>query len=134
MRITTFSLRDKSGSPCDIEVPLQRLAVDSDTISAAQWQKLLELVRALRADGPNPTAYGLILGRELHLWPPTPAIRASVRIWVDWQDYGPVENGLPVMHYRIQVKRPGSQLSADIRTTVPDEVRRIIWEVFGWVR
>lgn len=134
MRIITVDLRGESDSPCDIEGPLQRLAAEFDTLSAIRWQKLLELVRALRADGPNPTAWGLILGEELQLSPPNPANRASARIWVDWRDYGPVENGLPVMHYRIQVQRPGSRLSAEVRTADPDEVRQVIWEAFGWVR
>jgi hypothetical protein len=58
--------------------------------------------------------------------------RVSVELMADWRDHGPVRNGLPVMHYRVRVKRPATKLSEETRTDSPDEVRRIIYRAFEW--
>jgi hypothetical protein len=40
---------------------------------------------------------------------------SSIQIEIDWNDYGPIENGLPLIHYRIRAKREGEQISREFR-------------------
>jgi hypothetical protein len=56
----------------------------------------------------------------------------TVEIEADWLDYGPVQDGVPVMHYRIRVRGPRAKLSDEVRVKDPDEVRKIIYKAFGW--
>ena len=132
MRIVTLELDADPPEPCDIEVPLQRLACSPEPLVSVRWHKLLDLVEVLRADGPHPVAWGHILGDELLLSPGNPVNRVTVRVRVDWQDFSPLRHGLPEMHYRLQIQRRGAKLSRDARAPSPEEVERIIREAFGW--
>ena len=132
MRIVTLDLDAKSHEFCDIAIPLQRLATSPDRVVAARWQMLLDLVEVLRVDGLHPTAYAQIICDELDLWPGNPANRVHVRVWVDWKDFAPLRDGLPEMHYRLQIKRPGRIATKDARSRDAEEVNRIIREAFGW--
>jgi hypothetical protein len=134
MRIVTLDLDADPPEPCDVEIPLRRLASAPDRLVAARWQMLLELVRALRADGPHPEAWASILGEELYLSPGNPANRVTVRVRADWQDGAPLRDGWPEFHYRLQIERSGARLSQDARTQSPEEAGRIIREAFGWSR
>jgi hypothetical protein len=134
MRILTPEPDANPAKLCDIEGPLRRLASSPERVVAAQWQKILELAELLRADSPYPEVWGLICGDELSLHPSNSANRVTVRIRVDWQDLGPLEDSLPVMHYRIQIERPGAKLSTDAWTRSPQEAEQIIREAFGWSR
>jgi hypothetical protein len=75
-----------------------------------------------------------VLNRELTLMPANPANRVSVRVWTDWRDYGPVRDGLPVLHYRMQIQRRSSQRTVDARADSPEEAKRIIYQAFGYLR
>jgi hypothetical protein len=135
MRIVTIDLDAGPDERfCDVEGPLQRLASSPERLVAARWQMLLDLARVLRADGPAPEAWGLILGDELSLSPGTPANKVTVQVRADWKDHAPLRDGLPEMHYRLQIKRPGAKLSTDARARTPEEVERLIREAFGWSR
>jgi hypothetical protein len=55
-----------------------------------------------------------------------------VSVWVDWRDYAPLQEGLPEMHFRFQVKRTAMTITEDARARDPVEAERIICESFGW--
>jgi hypothetical protein len=134
MRITGLDLDADPPKRCDAEDLLERRTSDPDRVSAARWQMLLALVRVLRAEGSHPEAWGFLLGRELQLYPGNADNPESVRVWADWPDYGPVRDGIPVMHYRLQVKRRGATRTRDARASSAEEAGRIIQEAFGWLR
>jgi hypothetical protein len=99
-----------------------------DPIRNRQMQRFMD---EWRAQHPDPAMWGKPLDRELlRRFPPKPGIQVSVR--VDWQDYAPLREGLPEMHYRLQVKRPGKTLSEDRRANDPVDAERILCEAFGW--
>lgn len=125
MQIVNPSGRDNP----DLKAPLLLMAGSDDRLAAAKGEMLLELVRHLEAQGPAPRAVGRVALGELWLSPAGRSSGAFVRVWVDWPDHGPVRDGLPLMHYRIQVRRPGSPLSTDARVRSPEEV---ICQAFGW--
>ena len=127
MRITTTRNRN-------FQHLLEQLAQETDRLASTRWRKLLELVHVLQSDGPNPEAWGQVFGDCLWLSPPNTANKVHVKIWMDWQDHGPTVDGLPTMHYRIQINRPSSKLSEDARVERPEQVRQIIWKAFGWLR
>ncbi|MGL4424312.1 MAG: hypothetical protein ACRCZF_26895 [Gemmataceae bacterium] len=116
----------------DFIASLRTLAADSNWLAAARGRMLLELVEYLLAQGPTPQALGLLLQDKLMLIPAHSSRDVSVHVWVDLPDYGPARDGLPVMHYRLQVHRPGSHLSQDERVSTPAQVERFLWQVFGW--
>lgn len=134
MRVSTLNFDANPPERSDMEVSLRRLASSPDRLVAAKWQKLLELVHALRADGPNPDALGLIVLDEFWLSPANPANRVLVGVRVDWRDFAPLVDGLPEMHYRMQIQRRGCKLSKDARARTPEEAGRIIRDAFGWSR
>ncbi len=87
---------------------------------------LADLVRHLEAGGPTPRVVGLVLRGELRLIPVGAQPTVSAMASVDWPEHGPVRDGLPVMHYRLRVKRPASPLSAELRTDSPNEAARFL--------
>jgi hypothetical protein len=134
MRIITL---DRDADPpdlCDIEPVLRRLASSPDRQTAARWMKLLELVHALHSDGPHPEAWGSLFGNELYLRPANQASRVTLRIRVDWQDFAPLRDGLPDMHYRFQIMRQGAKVSTDARARTPEEGEEIVRQALGWSR
>jgi hypothetical protein len=133
MRIVTIDL-DVSFEPCDIEVPLQRLASSPDRRAAARWQLLLNLVRVLRSECRYPEVSGFIIGHEMCLSPASQTSEVWVRIWADSRDYGLVRDGLPILYYRVQVKRLEAPLSADARIERAEEVGRLLEQAFGGIR
>ena len=83
-----------------------------------------------RQPNPDPGTWGKSVRREMEQrFPHKP--RTTVSVWVDWRDYPPLREGVPEMHFRFQVKRPGKTLSEDARAKDPLEAERIICEVFG---
>jgi hypothetical protein len=116
----------------DIETPLRTMALSADRQEAFRGQRLLELVQHLQAQGPVPRACVQLLLRELWLRPYNHANRVLVKIWVDWRDYSPLQEGLPEAHYRLQIQRGKAPLSRDARASTPEEAEQVIWEAFGW--
>lgn len=116
----------------DIEAPLLRMASSADRLEAFKGQRLLELVQHLQAQGSAPRACGHFLLGELWLSPYNSSNRVLVKIWVDWQDYSALRDGLPQVHYRLQIQRGKSRLSREARVLTPEEAEQVIWEAFGW--
>jgi hypothetical protein len=116
----------------DITSALRNSAADSDSLSATRAQMLLALVEYLRSRGAARRAFGLLLNDRLTLFPIGPSSKTAVGVEIDWPDYGTVSDGLPIMHYRLQFKPPGSHLSQDERAGALAEAERIIWGAFGW--
>jgi hypothetical protein len=123
-----FNLQDREAR--DIEKPLRQLAATDDPLKAVKGQKLLNLVSYLQARGPAPEAYGSVRGQELWLSPWRRANRVSIQIGLDWNDYGPLQDGLPLMHYRVKIRRRGEVLTTEERADLPEVVERIILEAF----
>jgi hypothetical protein len=100
----------------------------SDPIRDMQKKRFMDEWRALN---PDPATWGDRLIREMRRrFPPKPGVLLSVR--VDWQDYAPLRDGLPEMHYRFQIHRPGKAISEDARAKDPVEAEGIICKAFGW--
>jgi hypothetical protein len=84
-----------------------------------------------RASNPDSTTWANGLSRELRRrFPGKPRIQVSIR--VDWRDYAPLRDGLPEMHHRFEVKRPGETITEDARTQDPVQAERIKCEAFGF--
>jgi hypothetical protein len=94
-------------------------------------RQMKEFLNQWRAMNPDPTSWGDRLSREIaRRFPSKPGVCVSVR--VDWQDHAPLREGLPVMHYRLQVAHPWQTITKEARTQDPTDAERIISEAFGW--
>src|SRR5437868_6090676 len=116
----------------DIEAPLMKMAASDNRNEAFYGQKLLEFVRYLQAQGPEPCAFGHILVHELTLRPRNNPNRLSVTIKMDWYDYAPLKDGLPVTHFRLQTVKKNAHLSDEARAFTMEEAERFIYQAFGW--
>jgi hypothetical protein len=116
----------------DIASALRDRATEPDPLAAARARMLLELVEYLRSRGAGRRACGLLLGDRIMLSPIGPSSKTAVWVEVDWPDYGPACDGLPVMHYRLQSKPPGAHLSQNERAATLEAAERAIWDAFGW--
>jgi hypothetical protein len=114
----------------DIEKPLRLLAANDDPFKAAKGLRLLELVRSLQASSPTPEAVGWVWGQELWLSPFGRVNHLSILIGLDWNDYGPLQDGMPLMHYRIRIRRGDDVMTTDERGNLHEDVERIILEAF----
>ena len=102
-----------------------------EPLDPVRERQMKEFMDEWRASNPHPTTWGNSLSREMRRrFPHKPGIRVSVR--VDWRDYAPLRDGVPEMHYRFQVERPGKTITEDARAKDPAEAERIICEAFGW--
>lgn len=93
---------------------------------------LIDLVDFLEEDGPAPLTFAHISQHEIWITAANQYNRAMVKITVDWPDYGPLHDGLPAMHYRLQITRRAGAPIRDGRSTDMKEVRRLFFEGFGW--
>jgi hypothetical protein len=110
--------------PEDAFAELRSLAESSERMTAARSRMLLELVEYLQSRGPTPTAGVTFFSNEL--WISLRHPERSVTVWVDWNDYGEIRDGMPVMHYRVQICRPDSELSDNHRATTMVEAACLI--------
>ena len=55
-----------------------------------------------------------------------------LEVWVDWKDYGPIENGVPKMHFRVRATRAGNITFEDARAKDIAEAEEFIRKVIGW--
>lgn len=122
---------DQDIEPYDLEAPLSAMATDPDRLTAARGRMLLELVRYLLTRGPNPQVGALVFEGEIELIPLRQTNARSIRIWVDYRDYGPVRNGLPDLYYRLQVERSTTRISSDHRVAAPAEVEQVLLQAIG---
>jgi hypothetical protein len=112
----------------DVRAELTAMASSHRRLDALRGQKLLALLQHLEAEATEQRVYARLLLKELTF----SANAVAVKVWVDWNDYGPVQDGIPQAHYRLQIQRENLALSEDIRTETPEEVRRVISQAFGW--
>jgi hypothetical protein len=110
-----------------IEPSLIAMATDTNLLEALKGRKLLELVQHLQSKG-EPRAFGWARRGMLHLSPRDSSV--SVSVWIDWYDYAPLQDGLPVPHYRLEVRRRDSTVSYDARAANSNEAVRIILDAF----
>jgi hypothetical protein len=113
----------------DIESQLRHLANSSDRLRATRGRMLLRLVEQLQNSGPTPQALALLVSNELLISIAYPG--RAVRVWVDWQDYGKTVDGLPTMHYRIQMNTQDMVLSRDERASSPADAERAILQLLS---
>lgn len=129
MRI--INLLDSRPDAEDIEPPFLTTSADEDRLKAARAKMLVDLIRQLRSRGPTPEVFGFELLGELWLRPVDGANRASAKVWLDWRDRTPLRDGLPTLHYRIQITRPGMRLSEDVRAESVEDAARAVLDVFA---
>lgn len=118
----------------DVKPALRLLGNTGDRITARKMQMLVDLVGFLEEDGPARLAFAHIYQHEIWLTPANQYNRAMVKITVDWPDYGPLRDGMPAMHYRLQITRRAGAAIRDGRSPDIKEIRRLIFERFGWSR
>jgi hypothetical protein len=111
----------------DAFAELRALVASPERIASASGRMLLELVEYLQSRGPTPKAGMTFFNNELWISLRHPA--RGVTVWVDWQDYGETRDGLPVMHFRIQISNPDSKLSDNHRATTIVEAACLILTV-----
>lgn len=105
--------------PGDVFAQLRALAVSSDRLTAARGQMLLHLLEHLQRQSPTPGAHAIYVIDEL--WISVVPGGKYVSIRIDWPDRGEVKDGLPAMHYRMQLDRGERELSLNVRAaTIPD--------------
>ncbi|MDB5344403.1 MAG: hypothetical protein JWP89_2780 [Schlesneria sp.] len=55
----------------------------------------------------------------------------SIKVTIDWPDFGPLENGMPIMHYRFRIERAESTMSEDARASDLVSAKQIICTALG---
>jgi len=110
----------------DVKSSLFALAGSENKVQARKADKMLELVRYLEDRPPSHRVFGVLTDQ---LW--LTYHRVSVRIWMDWPDYGPMEDRVPIMHYRVDVKHFGDEVRSEIRTKELEEIRQFLLQAFG---
>jgi hypothetical protein len=92
-----------------------------------EFEKFMEEWRALH---PDPEKWG---NDFLEAARPFYSKRIdSIKVTIDWPDYGPLENGIPIMHYRFRIEPAKSIISEDARANDLLSAKRIICRVFGF--
>lgn len=86
----------------DIKGSLRRMTAGSDALQALRGRLLLELVRGLE-EAAGPRVVAILILRELVLSVGSRVASPVVRVGVDWRDYGPLRDGLPIAHYRVRI-------------------------------
>jgi hypothetical protein len=94
----------------------------------------LRVVVSPRSEGDAAASFGIFASDEIWLWPASPGYQSEIRIWADWRDRAPLQDGLPALHFRLQAKKRGEELSQDIRAETADHAAAAIFAVFGWSR
>jgi len=135
MRI--FTLTSHAPTPSENErlaAALQPLAASPNAVVAAKWQRLLELVNRLEADGERPELFGHFRSSpdsvEQTLWL-HPAWETSghcaLRLTIDWYDRAaPKENGLPPLHFRISTHDKAGQILREARRATAPEAEQVV--------
>src|SRR4051794_10342281 len=88
----------------DVLAQLKERTASEDLIIAAIGRMLLALLEYLQSRGPTPQAGVLFLNDQLMITLSHPTRHLSV--WIDAKDFGEIRDGMPVMHYRIQISKP----------------------------
>jgi hypothetical protein len=120
MQITTLDLDEHTR--CGIEVSLQRLAASPESLEAASWQKLLQLVEHLQSSDPEQELWAFIILDKIVLHkpePPDPVLEWQMKRFVDeWRALNPDQSTW------------GNRLSREMRQRFPPKPKV---EVTLWV-
>ena len=108
----------------DVFARVREQAAASEPVHAAGARKLLELMEYLRGRGPTPKVGAMMFRNVLSLTLLHP--QRGVDVWVDWYDRGKMRDGLPVMHYRIDVRGPDSKITENHRAETMVEAAALI--------
>jgi len=115
----------------DAKSSLLALADNENKVLARKAEQMLELVRYLE---DRPPSYRVFATQRLvdQLWLTYGRRPRSVwaRIRIDWSDYGPLEDGIPIMHYRIEVKSSDDDVWSEIRSRELEEIRQFLTQAF----
>jgi len=149
MKIVTLRIEERRFYDEPVEVQLQQFAASGDATSRKLTGRLIELVRFLESEGP-PSAliYAsvfdfrpliLVLFKPdkstIQTLPRDPRLitpGTSIQIQADYYDSSPpVDNGWPLLHYRLEIKREGSNRTLEIRTDDDKIVLERILATFG---
>ncbi|MBN2295104.1 MAG: hypothetical protein JXM70_21930 [Pirellulales bacterium] len=115
----------------DIKTEIRKQIDSSDNrFETFKWQKLLEFVLYLHAEGPTTILYGQFMFGKLWLQPSNINSQVSAEIWVDRYDYAPLRDGLPETHYRLQISHQDSPTTTDARAKTVEEAEQVLKRVF----
>jgi len=115
----------------DVKAGLLALTGSENKVQARKADKLLELVRYVEERPPSYRVFGILHPTD-QLSLTCGSNRVSVQIWMDWHDYGPIEDGVPIMHYRADLRNSDHELQSEIRTKELEEIRQFLLQAFGW--
>lgn len=118
----------EAGTPdCDVEcaIVLKELRLSKPFPPDPDRERLFKkFIEEWRASHPDSAEWGNEIVDAA--WPFFNSRRDSIRVTIDWPDYGPVENGLPITHYRFRIERAGCSLSEDARANDLTRTKQII--------
>jgi hypothetical protein len=121
----------KRSSKACIDAQLSQLASSDNLARALRGQHLLAFVRYFQTDADGFDVYGAVFGDELWLMPKSPtADRRRIVVHADWYDYGPIQEGRPVMHYRLRVRGSEGYLDEELRTRDFSEIEQFVKRAF----
>jgi hypothetical protein len=117
-----------------VAADLEQLAECIASAWVGHVSMLLKLVKHLQSDGSNESYFGFVsstmqppISMTLFSAPKRP--KASIQIWADRFDLP--KDGDTSLHYRLQVRRDGSELTRDFRTPDAVEVAKQIRIALG---
>ena len=115
----------------DVKAGLLALTGSENKVQARKAEKVLELVRYLEDRPPFHRVFGILhLTDQLSLVYGRERNRVSVRIWMDWPDSGPIEDGAPIMHFRADLRNSDHEVRSEIRTRGLEEIRQFLLQAF----
>ena len=149
MKIFTLRTEERRFYEEPVEGQLQQFATSGDATSRQLTGRLIELVRFLESEGPpsarihasvfnfRPLILVLFKPKEstLKTLPRDPRLikpGTSIQIQADYYDSSPpTDDGCPVLHYRLEISREGSNRTLEIRTDDQSIVLQRILATFG---
>ena len=114
-------------------------AESDDPIQSRKGEMMVDLVRHLETNVAGPRVCATRSCDELCLVSAVRAQRStSIRIWIDANDYAPLENEMPSFHYRVNYSVPNDTsphpLSVDRRSQDVNEVSDFVLEAIDRCR
>ena len=93
----------------DVDAILHKRTQSESRYDARTAEMLLELLHAMRRNSEGSRLYAsFVYQRELRLQYRAPNGRSCmITVTIDRPDYGPLENGLPIFHYRMAYRISG---------------------------
>jgi len=93
----------------DVDAILHKRTQSESRYDARTAELLIDLLHAMRRDPEGPRLFAsILLERELWLLYVVPGgASCMITVTIDRPDYGPLENGLPIFHYRMAYRITG---------------------------